>query len=287
MMNLKAITFILFIFSSNYSQSRADLSLAMEGGSGFIHTKSAETHEMGFVGLSAYGIVSSVKLSRNQEMLFTGVCAFTYGATDKLELALILYSIGRGVINNEDLTENRFESGLGESQFAVKYKFSHPFSPIDWALRIALHAPLGVNFASHPSYPYDTDVYSLEMMGLQTFHISGTYQIHTNEGYRWRGLRSDSQNKDDLLLFTLCGVYRLNSDWKGFISMTSSIEFDRNIQPLNDRMVLTQGVYYQLEGGIAFNLAGSVRLNREREDPLKSRARNWRLFLGLTYGFNL
>lgn len=197
---------------------------------------------------------------------------------------MVVYAVGRGVINDEAISQTRIESGLGESQFAMKYRMPFHLVSADWAIRVAFHVPMGVSFATHPSYPYDSDVYSLEIMGLQTFHISDNLQIHLNEGYRWRGLRPDYVEEVDLILLTLCGSYRWHEKWTGFVSVTSNIEADDNVQPLKDRMVMTQGIQYGLGRSFTINLAGSFRLNQERSDPLQTRAKNWRLFCGLSLG---
>lgn len=151
---------------------------------------------------------------------------------------------------------------------------------------MALHVPMGISFATHPSYPYDSDIYSFEIMGIQTFHVSRDIKIHVNEGYRWRGLLSEYIEEVDLFLFTMCGSYRLHERWTGFVSVTSQIENDDHVKPLQDRMVMTQGVQYGLPYGLMLNLAESFRLNQERNNPVWTRSKNWRIFCGLSLGFN-
>lgn len=136
-------------------------SLGMEGGSGFIYTKLTNTNAKGFLGLTLYGIYSLVSLPRSRESPISAVSAFTYSATDNLEFAMVFYAVGRGVIADESISNTRIESGLGESQFALRYRLPLRLASADLAGRVAFHVPMGINFASHPSYPYDTDVYSL------------------------------------------------------------------------------------------------------------------------------
>lgn len=108
-----------------------------------------------------------------------------------------------------------------------------------------------------------------------------------NEVYRWRGLRPDYVEEVDLVLITLGGSLRWHPKWTGFISVTSNVEADENIEPLRDRMVLTQGIQYRIRSRILLNLAGSVRLNQAKSDPLKTRAKNWRIFCGVVFGLSL
>jgi len=269
---------ILTILFPCWSLAQAMPSLAMEGGSGFIYSKSAEIHGRRFLGLSVYGIYSSIQLPPSSESVLSGVAVVACGAADRLEFSLVFYAEGKSVIADETISDTRVESGLGESQFAMKFRMPFRFASVDWAVRMAIHVPMNINFASHPSHPYDSDVYSLEIMGLQTFQISRNIQIHLNEGYRWQGLRPDYVEEVDLGLFTLCRAFNWHEKWTGFISVTSNIEADDNIRPLKDRMVMTQGVQYYIGDGFTHCLAVSLRLNQERSDPLQTRTKNYRLF---------
>ena len=197
---------------------------------------------------------------------------------------MVFYAIGRGIIQDESISDTRIESGLGESHFSLKYALPLRTGPVDLAGRMAFHVPMGLNFATSPSYPFDSDVYSMEIMTLQTFHVVDKLQLHLNEGYRWRGLRPDYVDETNLILVNLCGSYQWHSKWLGFIGLSSIIEVDENIQPIQDRLVLTQGIQYRIASGFTLNLAGSIRLNQERRDKTAKRARNWRLFCGVAIG---
>ncbi|MDW7679656.1 MAG: hypothetical protein SCK70_03780, partial [bacterium] len=135
----------------------------------------------------------------------------------------------------------------------------------------------------HPSYPYDTKVYALDLIGLHSFHFSETFRVHFNGGYRWEGLRAKYVSTEDLVVTNLAFDYDLNRRVKAFSEFSSVVEMDDKIQPIRDRLIFTQGFNYLTPWNFGVTLAGNFRLNKERLDNTPTRAENWRVLFGFSF----
>lgn len=259
---------------------------ASEGGRGLTNTLSAQTLERGFVGVNFNGYYSQASLTAAQVRQYSWVASssLTYALTDELELSGLLYGVGRGTLHADRLQRDAFDSGLGAAALSIKFRLPVPAGAFDVGGRAALIIPMEQSFAPYPSYPYDTNQWGMELKALQTWRLKPDVRWHFNQGYRWQGLRDDHRTPDDLVQFATGLDYDLSQRWLGFNELASSIELDDKIQPLRDRLTLTQGLQYQTPWNMGVSLAASLGLSQKRWDDSPRRSEKWQVVLGASFG---
>ncbi len=279
------IVFAAVFFMPVYLFSQEDQFPAQEGGRGFINTFTAETFGRGFIGANFSGIYNTTNLSgvSGTEELVIGTSTLTFDMSDELELSGVLYTIGRGVLHKEDNRMDHLQSGFGSARLGLKYKVPLNTDNFDMAGRLAFHVPMGADFAIHPSYPYDNEEYGIEAMLIQTYRFSPSWKLHFNEAYRWQGLRDDIVD-DDLLITSTALEYRIAPGWTGFSELYSAIEMDDKVEPFQDRLIFTQGVQYVTASNFGIRLGINLRLSEKRKDATPTRAEDWRILLGISFG---
>ena len=169
--------------------TQSDHPQGIEGGRGYIHTHSAQLTNKGFLGFNFqtfYNIREVERLSHNEHRLI-GVGAFTYGLSDELEYTANLYAIAQGTLSSSDAENDRLRSGFGNSGMAIKYKLPISSEKVVLSTLTGLNFPMGYNFSSYPSYPFDTNVYEIDLMLLETIKMNDKVRLHLNQGYRVRG----------------------------------------------------------------------------------------------------
>ena len=258
---------------------------ALEGGRGFINTQTASTYGKGYLGFNINSIYNPKKIKgqASTEHLFVGATSLTFDMTDDVELSAVLYVIGQGLLYSDKKIPDKTESGFGNARVAVKLHMPLSTTSVDLGARVAMQFPVGTNFAIHPSFPYDTEVFGIELMALQSFNFSSKFRMHLNEGFRWQGLRKEYVGKEDLVLNNLAFDYTLGRSWRGYSEIASAVEIDDKIDFLEDRLIYTQGFQYLTSWNFGVNLSGNFRLNKERTDGTPTRAENWRVLLGLSF----
>lgn len=258
---------------------------ALEGGKGFIQTQSADLYGTGYLGIGFNGIYNSTKLPglSGREQLFAGSTSLTYDLSEEMQLSGVLYAIGRGLIYSGDANPDKFFEGFGAAKLAAKYRLPFTGDRFDLGTRLAFHVPMGANFTIHPSYPYDTNQYSLELSALQSLQFNPWLRLHLNEGFRWQGLRDNPPPKDDLVLLSAAFDYNLSQRWFAFSEIASAIEMDEKVQPMRDRLVFSQGFQYVTPWNISLNLVTNLRLSQDRRDGTPNRAEDWRIMFGISF----
>ena len=280
-------TILILLFFTPLSYAQQYVSPALEGSSGFINSLMATTYRRGYLGFSVHGIYNTTKMLGNggREHLIAGVASLTYGLSDDVELSSCLYVIGQGILKYGETTTDLLQSGFGHSELAAKVRIPFQSPQFDIAARLALQIPMGADFTVHPSYPFDTDCYTLEVMALQSLILSDHFRIHLNEGYRWRGLRSEYTGRVDLWRTNVCASYRFRENLLGYSEVSSALEMDDKIRFSRDRLVFTQGIQYLTPWKFNLNLATNIRLNKKRLDGTPTRAENWRVLFGISFAF--
>jgi len=282
MQRILTIVVVLFLFKNVNAQ--LDPPPALEGGKGSVQSQSADLYGTGFLGLNFTTIYNSKDIpGQGREHLVVGLSSLTYDVSDEMQISGVLYAIGKGLIYASDNQPDRFQDGFGAARFALKYRMPFKTDAMSIAARLAFHVPLGANFAIHPSYPYDTDVYSVEINLLETIHFTKGLRLHLNEGYRWQGIRESKSNYDDLLLTSAVLDYTLAKNWYAYSEFSSALEMDSNIQPLQDRFVFSQGIQYVTPWSIGLNLGANFRLSEDRKDGTPNRAEDWRIIFGISF----
>lgn len=250
-----------------------------------ISSITALMHSQGYLEFNFTGMYNPTKPSGSQdyEHIFTGAASLLYNFSDDVELTMSLYALGQGLIKAKDEERDVLRSGLGHSEIAAKMRFPSLTNRLNIASRLSVQIPMGANFTVHPSYPFDTNCYSLEFMFIQSILLSDNFRLHFNEGYRWRGLRSKYTKFVDLWRTNMGASYRINKAWYGFSEISSAIEMDDNVQILRDRLVFTQAFQYLTSRSMDLNLAMQIRLNQKRSDGTSTRAENWRVLFGISF----
>ena len=285
---MKRIIFFVLLWaliSQNNSIAQQDFSPAKEGGMGFNHTFAASTYGKGYLGININNIYTyrSVKGTDTNEHLLVGAAAFTYDVSDDIEFSAVLFAIGQGILSSSTFKNDNLSSGFGYSALSAKLKLPIDAEQVDIGLRTSVHFPMGATFGAYPTYPYDSDVYELDLLGLQTLKVSPNLNLHLNEGYRFRGLRSDYVGEKDVLLINLAADYKVKANWRGYSEVSSSIELDDKIEPIRDRLLFTQGIQYLTSNNIGLSLSANFRLNKSRKDNTPTRAENWRVLFGISF----
>lgn len=272
---------IIFLIFPTYGIAQIDLPPAVEGGNGFVNSQTAYNFGKGYLGIKFVGIYSNKKLfdQSEREHLFIEATSFTYDFSDEAEFSAMLYSIARGLTGPNS---TKTSSGLGKSILGFKYEFPLNSDNFNMGIRTSFHIPMGGNFMIHPSFPYDSQVYSVELTGLQSFGLIDGFRVHLNEGYRWQGLRKEFINKEDLIISSITFDYDFGKNWFGYSELTSWVENDNLIEPLKDRLIFTQGLRYVTPWNLGLNLSGNFRLSEKRTDGTPARAEKWRVLFGFS-----
>ena len=283
---MKIFVFFCYLFMCVIQLlAQVDPPPAMEGGKGFIQTQTADLYGTGYLGIGLTGIYNTIKIESisGREHLLIGAVNLTYDFSDELEFAGNLYVISRARLYIASGQLDQLKDGFGKGVLAVKYRFPFTAKDFDLGSRIAVHVPMGANFTIHPSYPFDTDSYGLELAMLQTIAFNPSFRLHLNEGFRWQGLGEESAYSEDLLLLSTTLDYNLSKDWFAFSEISSAIEMDNKIDPLKDRLIFSQGIRYVTPWSMSFNLALNLGLSKERDDVTVKRAEDWRILFGISF----
>lgn len=258
---------------------------SLEGGKGLTNTLSAGMYGRGFLGVNFNGLYTNSNLSglTAREHILVGATSLTYDISDDVEFSAALYALGRGRFFSNIGRSDELDSGLGAAKVAVKYHLPFSSKKSDFAGRMALSIPMGADFTLHPSYPFDTNEYGLELMGLQSFALSPRLTWHLNQGYRWQGLRDDKALKNDLLLNATAFEYKFSPNWIAFTELSSALELDDHIQVFRDRLVLTPGLQFRSSSFFALNLSTNLGLSKSRDDGGLKRAEPWRILFGVSF----
>jgi hypothetical protein len=287
MRSAKIICFGLVVFGIILKAEDPGLSLGTEGGQGFIHTKMAGTIGRGRIGLSLHGVISNIKLvsTYENEPLLTAITAATWGLSENWDVSTTVYVIGRGVLADETLSNMFIKSGLGESRLALKYRIPFDHRTVKLAAYSSLHVPMGSNYAVHPSYPYDSNIYSIDFILVESMQVSEHVRLHLNQGYRFRGLRPDYIDETDLMLTNALASFRISVRSELYTGLSSSLELDEDVDFMKDRFVGIAGLKIYTDSGVHINTAIVFRLNEKSDFEIQSRARDWRFYLGCAYAF--
>jgi len=258
---------------------------AIEGGRGFIQTQTANLYGTGYFGAGLTGIYTSTKIQveSGREELLIGAVNLTYDFSEELEFTGNLFVIGRARLYDDSGQYDQFKQGFGKGMLAAKYRFPFTGKNFDLGSRLVFHVPMGANFMVHPSYPFDTDSYGLELALLESIDFNQSLRLHLNQGIRWQGLKEESRYSEDLLLLSLALDYNLTKNWLAFSELSSAIELDDKVEPIKDRLVFSQGVRYITPWSMGFNLAVNLGLSEDRTDGTIKRAEDWRVFFGVSF----
>lgn len=278
------LLFICFLLGSSAVFAQNDVPISIDGGKGFVNTQAASIYGRGFIGVNFTSIYNTTKITGidGREQLFIGISSFTYDFSSDVEVAASLYAVGRGVLYSGSGRNDALQSGFGKAVLGMKYQFPLASNNFEMGMRSSIHIPMGADFTIHPSYPYDTNVYALDLIGLFTFRLPRAYHLHFNGGYRWEGLREKYVGRDDLWITNLALDYKFNPKWRGYNEISSTVELDNKIQPFYDRLIFVQGIQYLTPWNFSVNMAGNFRLNKARLDDTPTRAENWRVMFGIS-----
>jgi len=283
---MKTLMFFCLLFLGFFQiLAQVDQSPALEGGKGFIQTQTASLYGDGYLGIGLNGIYTSIKMENisGREQLFIGAVNLTYDLSDELEFAGILYLIGRARQYDDSGQLDQFSSGFGKNILALKYRIPFTGTQFNLGARLSIHVPMGANFMIYPSYPFDTDNYGLELNLLQSIDFNPSFRLHLNQGIRWQGLKEESKYSEDLLLLSATLDYNFSKYWFGFSEISSVIELDDKVEPLQDRLIFSQGIRYVTPWSMGLNLAVNLGLSEKRDDGTPKRAEDWRIFFGVSF----